>query len=944
MRTIFTIIPLFFFFNITSFGQTTILTENFDNNSQYSVTLGGEGNDGSSDYFQRTDGSNIGISYSGQDGTYFFAAQDIDDGGWTGSASPCELTWSSIDISGYTDLQFNGLFASATTNTIDNNDYIHVQYRIDGGSWINLIWFENDGSTYNTYFLEDTDFDGDGDGTQLTSTFASFTKTISGTGSTLDLRITVAVNAGGEDAAFDYFRISGTSSGDVANPTNFTASAGGSDNIDLSWDKNGSGDNVMVAYNTSDDFGTPTDGTAYSAGDNIGSATVIYNGSNTSYNHSGLSANATYYYKAWSVDGSTNYSSGVSTNATTTKAEPSNHVTNFTATANGSSQIDLSWTENDGAVVPDGYLIVASTGTVTDPTDGTDPDDDTGLTDGDGNVEVAHGTTSYSFINCSASTTYNFKIYPYTNSGSHIDFKTDGTVPSARATTEVPPVYHLIISEVADPGDTYKARFVELYNTGPSEIDFNTEVWSLCMQVNGGSWSSKQLTGSIASGETYVVAYNSDVFDTSYGFIPDLYYGSFTGNGDDGYFLYKDGDNSSGTLVDAYGVIDEDGTGKAWEYKDSRAYRQSTVMQANPTWTESEWVIESAGVDDMTPGNFPEIVDSNVVNGTGEYDFNSVKTGFKMNVTSITGSDNFSARYIKGRGPKHATGITESHIGKFAWHFVKGNNITDIHANLKFYVSKFPENSVQEGANDVKLYKRETFGNGDFTLVGTLTYYDNGTQGDQSDDWLEYDGITSFSEFVMASNNAPLPVELTSFTANVKGNKVELNWATATEVNNYGFEIQRSVAGVQSLEWETIGFVEGHGSSNSPKYYSYVDNPIDKGFYSYKLKQIDLDGAFKYSDVVSVDLGSVTKFALKQNYPNPFNPTTEISFDIPKESNVRLSVYNSLGQKVADLVNEKLSAGTHRVKFDGSKLASGIYFYKMESGGFTDIKKMILMK
>ncbi len=194
------------------------------------------------------------------------------------------------------------------------------------------------------------------------------------------------------------------------------------------------------------------------------------------------------------------------------------------------------------------------------------------------------------------------------------------------------------------------------------------------------------------------------------------------------------------------------------------------------------------------------------------------------------------------------------------------------------------------------------------------------------------------------------PVELSSFTVNVKGNKVELNWATATEVNNYGFEILRSVAGVQHSEWETIGFVEGHGSSNSPKYYSYVDNPIDKGRYSYTLKQIDLDGEFKYSDVVSVDLGSFTKFALKQNYPNPFskgsggNPTTEISFDVPKESNVKLSVYNSLGQKVADLVNEKLSSGTHRVKFDGSNLTSGIYFYKMESGGFTDIKKMILMK
>ena len=187
------------------------------------------------------------------------------------------------------------------------------------------------------------------------------------------------------------------------------------------------------------------------------------------------------------------------------------------------------------------------------------------------------------------------------------------------------------------------------------------------------------------------------------------------------------------------------------------------------------------------------------------------------------------------------------------------------------------------------------------------------------------------------------PVELKSFTATVKGNKVELNWATATEVNNYGFQVERKKMQGES-DWKEIGFVQGHGNSNSVKYYSYIDNPFEKGSYSYRLKQIDLDGAFKYSDIVSVDLGSITKFALKQNYPNPFNPTTEISFDVPKESNVKLSVYNALGQKVADLLNEKLSAGTHRVRFDGSNLTSGIYFYKMQSAGFTSIKKMILMK
>lgn len=781
-----------------------------------------------------------------------------------------------------------------------------------------------------------------------TTSFVTHTYNI-GTINTTQLKIrwVRTPSSGTRGVRIDNIKLEGTLFTGVVNPANFSASAGGSDNIDLSWNQNASSDNVMVAYNTSNTFGTPTDGTSYSVNDAIsGGGTVIYNGSGASYNHSGLIPNTTYYYKAWSVDGSTNYSSGVETNVATAKAEPTNHVTGFTAMASSASKIDLSWTENDGAVVPDGYLIKVSTSSISDPTDGTEESNDTDLSDGSGAVNVSHGTSSYSCTGLSGSRTYYFKIYPYTNSGSHIDYKTDGTVPSANSTTQVPE--KLIISEVADPKDHYRARFVELYNSGSSRIDFGSTSWYLCRQTNGGSWEDKQLTGSIAAGGTYLLANNNDDnnddFYSNFGFMADFNYGGTGGNGDDGYFLYKGGNHSSGTLVDAYGVIDEDGTGKAWEYTDSRAYRKSSVTQANTTWTSSEWTIESnSNADDTTPGNYPENIDEQTVSATGDYDFTSSHTGFKMHVNSMTGSDNFHVRYYKGRGPKHVGGISESHVSKYGWHFIMGSSITAINADLKFYVSDLPENSVAEGASTVKLYKRETFGSGDFSFVGTLTYHDNGTSGNQSDDWLEYDGVTGFSEYVMASNDSPLPVELKSFTATVKGNKVALNWATATEVNNYGFQVEREKLQDEN-GWEEIGFVQGHGNSNSVKYYSYIDNPFEKGSYSYRLKQIDLDGAFKYSDIVSVDLGSITKFALKQNYPNPFNPTTEISFDVPKESRVKLSVYNALGQKVADLLNEKLSAGTHRVRFDGSKLTSGIYFYKMQSAGFTSIKKMILMK
>ena len=207
--------------SVFSYGQTTIWTEDFSSGS-YSVTLGGEGIKSKSDedYFETTDGSDINMTYVGFSGN-FFAAQDIDDGGWTGSASPSQLTWSSINIQNYSSLKFSGDFASIASSYIDASDYVKVEYRIDGGSWTNLIWFENDGTTYNTYFLEDTDFDGTGDGTSLgNQNTASFTKNITGTGNSMDIRITVAVNAANEDFAFDNFKIEGTPDGSIVVSSN----------------------------------------------------------------------------------------------------------------------------------------------------------------------------------------------------------------------------------------------------------------------------------------------------------------------------------------------------------------------------------------------------------------------------------------------------------------------------------------------------------------------------------------------------------------------------------------------------------------------------------------------------------------------------------------------------------------------------------------------------
>ena len=205
-------------------------------------------------------------------------------------------------------------------------------------------------------------------------------------------------------------------------------------------------------------------------------------------------------------------------------------------------------------------------------------------------------------------------------------------------------------------------------------------------------------------------------------------------------------------------------------------------------------------------------------------------------------------------------------------------------------------------------------------------------------------GINSFSRWTLGSTSSPLPVELTSFTASVKGNTVTLNWQTATEVNNYGFEVQRSENRNGSSDWKKIGFVEGNGNSNSPNEYSFTDKPTLGGKFQYRLKQIDNDGSFEYSDIAEVSLNKVTEYKLNQNYPNPFNPSTKLEYSIPSESFVSLKVYDILGNEVATLVNEQQQAGVYRTDFNAANLPSGLYFARITANNFTQVVKMTLLK
>ena len=193
----------------------------------------------------------------------------------------------------------------------------------------------------------------------------------------------------------------------------------------------------------------------------------------------------------------------------------------------------------------------------------------------------------------------------------------------------------------------------------------------------------------------------------------------------------------------------------------------------------------------------------------------------------------------------------------------------------------------------------------------------------------------------------PLPVELTSFRQSTSSNNIALTWNTATEANNYGFEVDRKVG--DSQPWSKIGFVAGFGTSNSPHSYSYVDAKLNAGRYSYRLKQIDNDGNFKYSERIVTEI-MPHMFSLQQNYPDPFNPSTRIGYSLPAQSRVVLNVYNLLGQQIAQLANEEANAGTYE-KVWNANVASGLYFYRLEAVSVTDpskrfveTKKMLLLR
>ena len=404
-----------------------------------------------------------------------------------------------------------------------------------------------------------------------------------------------------------------------------------------------------------------------------------------------------------------------------------------------------------------------------------------------------------------------------------------------------------------------------------------------------------------------------------------------------GQLLTEDFNYTAGTLLTNNGWINDSGSGVnaltvASGSLSYGSYPSSGIGNSVTMTTSGEDDYET-----FTSQNSGTIYASFLVNvtaaKTGDYFCNFYAAGSqKGRVYMKTSSSGFDLGLSKTGVTINYTGNTYSfnttYLVVIKYEFISGT----INDNVSLFVN--PDLSGSEPSPTIAA----------FTDTGTDASSISGIELRQGTSatapTLTVDGIrvaTSWSQ-------APLPVELTSFTSNVVENKVTLNWSTATEVNNYGFEVQRSSVGSRQSAWEKIGFVNGNGNSNSPKNFSFTDEPTCGKEFQYRLKQIDFNGAFEYSEITTAVLENVSEFKLDQNFPNPFNPTTRINYTVPARTNVKLRVYDLLAQMVAELANGTHEAGRYEVTFDGSNLPSGAYFYKLEAGSYIEVKKLLLVK
>jgi Secretion system C-terminal sorting domain/N-terminal domain of BNR-repeat neuraminidase len=300
-------------------------------------------------------------------------------------------------------------------------------------------------------------------------------------------------------------------------------------------------------------------------------------------------------------------------------------------------------------------------------------------------------------------------------------------------------------------------------------------------------------------------------------------------------------------------------------------------------------------------------------------------------------------KYFSGVLPP---GITGGYSYSY-WQAVPTGSLAGTTYDITINYGENETHSITSPSANIRLAKKDS----EWTAYNTLGTGNLQSELDWSNRRVKVRGLSAFSQFALIDFSNPLPVDICSFRGISVNRNVLLNWSTCSELNNAGFEIERRTEitkDKQYSQWQKTGFLQGYGTTNEMKHYSFEDRKLSTGKFQYRLKQIDLNGNAEYYRLLNpeiIEIGKPVTFDVSQNYPNPSNPKSKIDFQIPNNGKVNLVIYDMLGREVSRPVNNEIrEAGYYTVDFDGTNLASGIYFYMLHSEGFTKTKKMVIVK
>ncbi|MBA3707069.1 MAG: T9SS type A sorting domain-containing protein, partial [Bacteroidetes bacterium] len=323
--------------------------------------------------------------------------------------------------------------------------------------------------------------------------------------------------------------------------------------------------------------------------------------------------------------------------------------------------------------------------------------------------------------------------------------------------------------------------------------------------------------------------------------------------------------------------------------------------------------------------------------------------GYFAGISPVQSANSRGHVYIKDSSERIALGIAKGFESPLYTPAIYSKNVTYLIVLKYTFIAGSSNDSVGlfvfdntlPGTEPIPNLKTASNSSPDLNNVGSVSIYQSITNSPR----VVIDGIY----FRNSWDDQVLPVEIISFNANVYKRDVILNWATSSESNNSGFEIEKRVAGNLENVWMRSGFVKGNGTTALPQYYSITDKGLNTGRYQYRLKQIDYNGNFEYYNLENeVEIGIPDEYYISQNYPNPFNPSTKIDFDLPEEGFVNIKIYDINGREIKTILNEFKAGGYHTIEFNLGEVTSGIYFYEMivslNNETFVEKRKMILLK